>query len=324
MILVLYLLLKDNYNEIVANILSANKIYLIISVILVFIYYLLKTLGIYLITKEYKKDFKFKEMFKEVLITQFFNGITPFSTGGQPYQIYMLRKNGIKISNASAITIQDFIMYQLALIIIGFLAILTNVIFNLIEMNKAIYFLIILGFTINILVGLILLFISFSKKFNDWAGKLIIKLLSKTKLIKNKQEVMNKWEVKLEEFNNSSLLFKENKMLLFKCFFANFLALLIFYLIPYVIFMSQDSSLDLNIVSSILASASILLIGNFVPIPGASGGIEYSFMIIFGKLVEGSIINSTLIVWRSVTYYLGIIVGGILLGFSKGENKKWE
>ena len=322
MILVLYLLLKDNYNEIVANILSANKIYLIISVILVFIYYLLKTLGIYLITKEYKKDFKFKEMFKEVLITQFFNGITPFSTGGQPYQIYMLRKNGIKISNASAITIQDFIMYQLALIIIGFLAILTNVIFNLIEMNKAIYFLIILGFTINILVGLILLFISFSKKFNDWAGKLIIKLLSKTKLIKNKQEVMNKWEVKLEEFNNSSLLFKENKILLFKCFFVNFLALFIFYLIPYVIFMSQDSSLDLNIVSSILASASILLIGNFVPIPGASGGIEYSFMIIFGKLVEGSIINSTLIVWRSVTYYLGIIVGGILLGFSKGENKK--
>ena len=322
MILVLYLLLKDNYNEIMANILSANKVYLIISVVLVIIYYLLKTLGMYLITKEYKRDFKFKEMFKEVLITQFFNGITPFSTGGQPYQIYMLKKNGIKISNASAITIQDFIMYQLALIIIGFLAIVTNLIFNLIEMNSTIYFLIVLGFAINILVGLILLFISFSKKFNDAVGKLIIKILSKTRLIKNKQEILNKWEVKLEEFNNSSMLFKNNKMLLLKCFLANFFALFIFYLIPYVIFKSQNNTLDLNIVSSVLASASILIIGNFVPIPGASGGIEYAFLIIFGKLVEGSIINSTLIVWRTVTYYLGIILGGILLGFSKGEKKK--
>ena len=261
-------------------------------------------------------------MFKEVLITQFFNGVTPFSTGGQPYQIYMLRKNGIKISNASAITIQDFIMFQLALIVIGFLAIISNKIFNLIEMNSAIYLLILLGFIINILVGLVLVFISFSKKFNDGVGKFLIKVLSKTRLIKNKEEILNKWEVKLEEFNNSSMLFKENKLLLFKCFLANFFGLFIYYIIPFVIFKSQDASLDLNFASSVIASASILIIGNFVPIPGASGGIEYSFMIIFGKLVEGSIINSTLIVWRSVTYYLGIIVGGILLSFSKGENKK--
>jgi uncharacterized protein (TIRG00374 family) len=275
-----------------------------------------------MITKEYKKDFKFKEMFKEVLITQFFNGITPFSTGGQPYQIYMLKKNGIKISNATAITIQDFIMFQLALIIIGFIAIITNKIFNLIEMNNAMYLLILLGFLINILVGLVLLFISFSKKFNDFVGKLIIKILSKTRLIKNKEEIMNKWEVKLEEFNNSSMLFKENKILLFKCFLANFFGLFIYYLIPFVIFKSQDISINLNIASSVLASASILLIGNFVPIPGASGGIEYSFLVIFGKLVTGSIINSTLIVWRFVTYYLGILIGGILLAFSKGEKKR--
>jgi uncharacterized membrane protein YbhN (UPF0104 family) len=31
-----------------------------------------------------------------------------------------------------------------------------------------------------------------------------------------------------------------------------------------------------------------------------------------------------LIIWRGITLYLGILVGGIALGFFKGDEKKWE
>ena len=95
-------------------------------------------------------------MFRQTLITQFFNGITPFSTGGQPMQIYMLRNSGIKVGPATNIIIQDFLMYQLALITIGLVSIIGNQVFHFFEISSGLYTLLILGFSINILVGLCL------------------------------------------------------------------------------------------------------------------------------------------------------------------------
>jgi uncharacterized membrane protein YbhN (UPF0104 family) len=71
-----------------------------------------------------------------------------------------------------------------------------------------------------------------------------------------------------------------------------------------------------------VSSAFVLIIGNFVPIPGGSGGIEYGFLKFFGIFVTSSILSSGLIVWRFITYYLGIIIGGVALGFFKGDGKK--
>ena len=65
-----------------------------------------------------------------------------------------------------------------------------------------------------------------------------------------------------------------------------------------------------------------MIIGNFVPIPGGSGGIEYGFLAFFELYLPPGPLRSALIVWRGITYYLGIIVGGCALGFFKGDGKK--
>jgi uncharacterized protein (TIRG00374 family) len=57
--------------------------------------------------------------------------------------------------------------------------------------------------------------------------------------------------------------------------------------------------------------------GSFVPIPGASGGIEYGFTQFFGNFIGLNMIGAVLIIWRTITYYLGIIIGAILFNFEK-------
>lgn len=321
-IIILFFVLKDDYDNIVNNLLLANKFYILIGVVLIFIYWLLRSLCLYVIVKEYNPNAKFKKMLHQTVITQFFNGITPFSTGGQPMQVYMLKKSGVRIASATNIIVQDFIMYQLALIIIGIFALFVNWYYHLFAVSAILKSLIILGFIINILVGLGLIFISFSKKFNNFIGNLIIKCCLKLKIIKNKDNVIAKWEDKLSEFHTSARLFKKKKMLFFKSFLYCLLALIIFYTIPFFVFLSFDSSLAISIPKIITASAFVLIIGNFVPIPGGSGGIEYGFLKFFGAFVSNSILLSALIVWRFITYYLGIIIGGISLGFFRGDEKK--
>ena len=77
-------------------------------------------------------------------------------------QVYMLKKSGLKVASATNIIVQEFIMYQLALIVIGALSLILNWKFQVLSISPVLKWLITLGFIINILVGLCLVFISFS------------------------------------------------------------------------------------------------------------------------------------------------------------------
>ena len=65
-----------------------------------------------------------------------------------------------------------------------------------------------------------------------------------------------------------------------------------------------------------------MLIGNFIPIPGATGGIEYSFLQFFGIFTTGAILTGGMLLWRFVTYFLAMIIGFVALVFRKRRIKK--
>ena len=63
----------------------------------------------------------------------------------------------------------------------------------------------------------------------------------------------------------------------------------------------------------IIATAYVMIMGSFVPLPGGSGGLEFGFVQFFGGFTLGAKLSSIMLVWRLLTYYLGIIVGAISL-----------
>ena len=318
--IVTYFVMKDDYQSIVDNLILANKWLILLCIIIVFLYWFLRALSLYIIVKRYKKRIRFKVIMLQTLITQFFNGVTPFATGGEPMQVYMLTKSGVKVANATNIIIQEFIMYQIALIFMGILALGLNFKFNVCSVSPVLGNLIVLGFIINIIIGLVLLFVSFSKKFSKFIVNICLKIGIKIKLIKDVEKTTESWNEKLEDYNESGTMLKNNKSLFFTCVLINFLSLLIFYLIPFFIFMSMGY--NVGIIEVIVSSAFILIIGNFVPIPGGSGGIEFGFLEFFKVYLPQGPLKSALIIWRGITYYLGIIIGGVALGFFKGDEKK--
>lgn len=325
MAIVLYFIMKDDFQDIVDNLLSANKWLIMVGVILIIGYWLLRALALYIVVKKYKKDIKYSKMLHQILITQFFNGITPFATGGEPMQVYMLNKSGVKVAQATNIIVQEFIMYQAALVLVGLIALILNFAFDICNVNPVLFNLILIGFIINIGVGVISLFISFSKKFSTFLVNFCLKVGIKLRLIKNKEKTTEIWNEKVKEYNASGTMLKENKKLFFTCVFVNLLALIIFYLIPFFVFMSMGQ--NVGVMEVIVLSAFILLVGNFVPLPGGSGGIEGAFLEFFKTIIpfvdtREAILKSALIIWRVITYYFGIVIGGVALGFFKGDEKK--
>ena len=321
--IVLVCVLKDDFPSIIDELNNANVWFLGLAVLCFFVALLFEAKAYQDVIKCYKDDYTLKKSYIMLLITKFFNGITPFSSGGQPMQIYILKKDGIRITKATNIVIQNFIIYQLALVVFGIIAIGINYYFGLFEKITLLKQLVTIGFLFNTLVMVGLFVISFSKSFNHFVIQKVISIFSKLKIVKNKEEKQAKWREKLDDFHEGAKYLRKNKLLFVKAFIYNLIYLALSYLMPYfvILALSDVTPLGVTPLKVICASAYVLIIGSFVPIPGASGGIEYGYYKFFGNFIFGSLLKASLLIWRTISYYLPMIIGGLLFSMKmkKGD-----
>ncbi len=316
-ILVLYLSLKNDYIEIINTIKNMNLLLFLLAIIVFILYVFIKSIIMKIVVNNFKKDYTLKKSFRMGLETNFFHAITPFATGGQPYEIYRLNKDGISIINAANISIQNFIIYQTALVLLGIFAVTYNYIFKLYPDITLLKNLVLIGFIINFLVIVVLFSITYFKKGNKVVINFIINILSKLKIIKNKEEKINQFEKYLSDFNDGAKILLKNKKKFIMLILLQLLSLSLLYLVPY--FIIKGVGLNISIVNVIVTSAYVMLIGAFVPIPGGTGGLEYGFISFYGNFITGPKINAIMLIWRFVTYYFGMILGAIILGLRKKD-----
>ena len=150
-IIILYIVLKDDFNGIVAAMTNIDIKYIIVAAFFYFLSVALKGFSNYLIIDD-KEKISLKEAIKHNMIAHFFNGVTPFATGGQPMEIYMNTEHGIPLAKATNQTVQSFIFYQIALVICGIFAVSYNFAVHLFPKVKLLQHLVLIGFVINVIV----------------------------------------------------------------------------------------------------------------------------------------------------------------------------
>ena len=316
-ILVLYFSLKDDFSNIVNQIMNINVWLLIVAFLMVIIYWLLRSKAVSIFTKKFSPKTTYWSSFQMMLRTQFFNAVTPFATGGQPYQVYHLIKDGLSASVSTSVIIQNFIVYQIAMVFLGMIAVICNQVFGVFDGNSLLKYLVTLGFIINTFVIIILFIVAFSRKMNKKLIHLGITILTKLKLVKDKEKKLKEWDEYINNFHKSAKILLENKFDFFLTILCNLVALSCLYSIPYVLLGATGDFASFSLPVAIMTSAYVMLIGSFVPIPGGSGGLEYGFVSFYGTFITGSKLMAIMLLWRFVTYYFGMIVGAIALNMKK-------
>lgn len=322
MIVIFYFLIKDNFNEVI-EVLRVSKIeWLLVALIGYLLSLLIEATVLKMITNKYKKNYSLKKAFDLNIITKFFNGITPSSSGGQPFQIYSLTKENIKVSNSTNIVMEFFLVFQISLIILSGTCYAINMIFNIVYFNSTLTVLFYVGLLGNIFTLIIAVLIGRSKKVIIKILSFITFLLNKIKLIKNKDKQLEKIENVCIEFYNGYKELNKNKMFLISCIFIELLAFIIRYSISIFIFKAFNVSDNMSLIECLVASIFTFLSGSCIPIPGGSGGMEYAYYNFFGKFIKGAFLSSCLILWRLITYIIPILLGGFLFSINTGKKRK--
>ena len=320
-ILVLYFSLRNDFNNIVNEIVNINPLFLLLALFLIFSYWFFRAVVLRNFVLKFNPNFKMFDAFRIHISTVFFDQVTPFASGGQPYEIYKLSKDEkIPVSASANIVFQTFIVYQIAFLTSSLLAFTYNFIFKLYPANSLLRWLVTIGFIINFLVGLIMFLIAFLERFNNFLIGIGISILSKLKIIKDKEACEKKWRENIKKLHDSALYLLKDKKNFVKCILLNFLSLLSIYLIPLVIFYGIGLHGNITGIETLVTSAYVTLMGSYIPLPGGTGGLEYGFLVFFGFFVIEPKLTAAMIIWRFITYYLGIIVGAIFINIRKKEN----
>lgn len=332
-ILILLIILLINIGDIKSIwsvIKDANWWFILLAVGLLLIYAISYQASLMILTKHRYKEIKFIDNFTISGSEFFFNAITPFSSGGQPFQAYALKRKKMKLSDSTSLLLINFIAYQVCLNIISivFLCIYFGRARD--EISSYIWFLIV-GFIINVLVMIIIISIGTIKP----VGRLFIKIFDLICKIKPLRKLSNKRDNFIEYIDNVQIAFKEiskNIKIWICVLLTKIISFGIYYAIPFVALYAIGVSISFSDLPYVMAlTAFTLTIAIWVPTPGGSGGVEAAFHLLFSPLIleygfsdSKNYTLAMMLIWRMITYYLLIIYGFVLYIIFERKDKSLD
>lgn len=315
----IYLSIGNHFHQIISAFYHAKLFWILLMAIVMLLYYIFDAFSLLYFGRAYKKDYTYKQSFVNAISGTFFNGITPFASGGQFAQVYIFNKQGIPPTHSASILLMCFICYQSVLVIYTSIVLLFK--YQYFMNQPAILSLVLLGFLINFVVILALFGGAKSKFLQNFLTHTLLKLLYKIHVIKDYEATCFKIKNYLADFRQQLTFLQKNKPVLIRSCVCNFIKLTIIYSMPF--FAAKALNLPVSIydfLDFIGLCSCIYLINAFLPIPGASGGSEGIYLLLFGFL--GSVgVSSSMFLWRFMSYYLGLIIGGLVFSFNKEINK---
>lgn len=316
-VLALILSLGD-VGEIMDTVKTADYRYILAAVGALLIYLGLYPLSLCILTKANKHSISMRKTYGIAMTEHFFNGITPFSTGGQPFQVYAFKRAGVTIASSTSLLLMNFFVFML---VTNSFAACALIYFKRFVTDGAMTAIAIIGFAMNFIVLFITIGIATSKTARAFFTS-IVNVLSKwrltRRLVSTRKENLNEYFVNVQTAFRS-LIKKKGAfalaLLTKACAMAAYYATTFFILRALYVDVPFD---ELFFIISGTSFAITMVV--FLPTPGSSGGIEFAFKSVFGSIVTmyspalaiDTVATGGMLIWRVLTYYLVMLIS---LGF---------
>ena len=260
----------------------------------------------------------------------FFNGITPFATGGQPFQVYSFSKAKVKAAESTSLLLMNFMVFMLvtngfaACALIYFRRLVTDLPMALVAAFGFIMNFAVLGFTM--LIAMNHKVAKLLSKFVDFLARR--RLFSK--FLAPRAESMKTYFVQVQEaFSN--LIRKKGVFL--GALLTKILSMGAYYSTTFFILRALHIDVPPSeFFYTICATSFAITMVVFLPTPGSSGGIEFAFKSIFATIAvsaSAATSYSGMLIWRLLTYYIVMLVSLIFyialeVGFSRKARRAAE
>jgi uncharacterized protein (TIRG00374 family) len=237
-----------------------------------------------IMARSLNQKYPYRHGLVNALVGAFVSGVTPTAAGGQVAQTYTFRKQGMSATQGAGLIWMDFYINEVVFVIIALLLFVLKIAdFK----NPSITFVFGVALMVNVgIIAFLWIMVEYPKLYNtifNW----IITLLNKLRFIKRKDKIIDWWNKQMVHFHDAVEAVAGNKKLVLSVtagMFVEFLAL----------------------------AAFVSMANTFVPLPGASGATESLFVLVYSTVIGKSGAASMMIFWRFATFYVPLLVGGVI------------
>ena len=273
----------------------------------------MEAISIHWLTKQVYSAQRLGHTVTTTMIGQYYNCITPLSSGGQPMQAYYMAKFGTPPSVSMSVLLVRMIVYQISLMLYSAFVLVCKLGYFFTEQHGFLVYLAIIGFAMN-LVGVIFFFmIGFWKKGTMRAVHGVIRLLAKIRIIKKKDEAIANTDRQLEAaYENMRFVFRHPGPII-GSIGLTLVQLTAFFSISYFIYLGFVSAPTADYLTVMGSQSMVSMVSAMFPLPGAIGLTETSYVMFFKDIYPvARYADISMVFWRLLTFYAAIVIGIVI------------
>ena len=235
----------------------------------------------------------------------FFSCITPSASGGQPMQIYYMKKEKISIPVSTVILMIVTITYKLVLVVIGVgIAIFgRGFLHKYLEGILPVFY---LGLALNIFCVTFMTILVFHPLLAKAIMVKGMKLLERLHLVKKKDGRLKKLEDSMDTYRNTAAYLKNNPFVIVKVIGITFIQRMALFAVTWFVY--QAFGLHGTGFWEILFLQAVISVSvDMLPLPGGMGISETLFLNIFSP-VFGGLLLPGMVLSRGLGYYGELLI----------------
>ena len=246
---------------------------------------------------------------KLAMVGFYYNLVTPFASGSQPMQIYVLNKYKIPLSKSSAIITNKSILYQLVITIYCSMLILFN--FKLLNDNiSSLIPLVILGISMNLFTILMAILVILNPNKIKLYTKIIINYICKIRIFKFLQSKACDIENFIDDYSSAVQFFIKNKKLMICVVVLTIIQISSYFSISFWIYKAFNLK-GHTYITLLTLQVFLYMVVSPAPTPGNIGASELAFFTIFKGVFPNYLMGYAVFLYGGFMYYLILIGSGI-------------
>ena len=240
----------------------------------------------------------------------YYSNITPGSSGGQPMQIYYMKKRGIPVGVGTSAVSFKFLCTQFMMVAVAGVLWLLNADFVNTQL-AGVKWIIIVGMIINGAAVPLMLMLAFCRSVVQSVCNFFIRVGAKLRLIKNRELTEMRMTSTLDAYHSSILAIAKHPWQIALQMLNALLSILCLHSVAICVY--HAFGMEGVPWYQVMTVASLLYLSvSYTPLPGASGAQEGGFLVFYKSIFTSGTIGLGLLIWRFFTYYLFLLVGGLV------------
>lgn len=259
--------------------------------------------------------FHYGTCFKTAIIGRFYDNITPFNTGGQPFQALYFHKKGFSSDVATSIPVVKYIIQLVSWIFVSLILYIANhsVLENLSDATRiTVKVTTYVGIGVACLAPLAAGLFSLFPKLTSGVLAFFIRLGVKIKLVRRPEKIVEKTDAFVANYSEAfRACFKRYSQILI-AFIVCVVDFVISMSLPFFVLIAiGDVAPTWKLLYDVITlNAYSLFAASLIPTPGNTGAIETAYSMVFATATpDTSILVYIVFVWRFLTYYIYILFG---------------